>query len=74
MKNIVEIFKDCVDEYYHYYKKNVDNLLEKDSMSEDTLAECPFVCWNESDLRTYIIHNFLNKTKGGYTVHSEFKI
>lgn len=65
---IKNLFRESAKGYHEFYEERIQNFSRK--------RDYPFVCWNESDLRTYIIHYFLNKIEEkqiGY-VHSEFQI
>ena len=60
-----------------HYEKIILNYPEIQE-DKDKKAEYPFVCWNEADLRTYLIYNFLtnleNKSIEIGFIHSEFQI
>lgn len=73
------IFMESAKKYYDFYNEGLKKLDGYSNLPPDVKAEYPFLCWNESDLRTYTIHNFLNEVKHtfrdiGFTVHSEFQM
>jgi hypothetical protein len=77
-KRIKAILRESVNKYYDFYNGNLKKFPDYEKYSLEKKATCPYVCWNESDLRTYIIHIFLNEIENtsidiGF-VHSEFQM
>lgn len=75
---IKAILRKNAEKYYDFYNENLKKFQDYEKLPPEKKAVYPYVCWNESDLRTYIIHNFLNEIENtsidiGF-VHSEFQM
>jgi hypothetical protein len=75
---IKAIFRKNAEKYYDFYNENLKKFPGYEKLPLEKKATYPYVCRNESDLRTYIVHNFLNEIKNtsidiGF-VHSEFQM
>lgn len=53
---IKNLFRESAKGYHEFYEERIQNFSRK--------RDYPFVCWNESDLRTYIIHLFSQQNRG----------